>query len=158
MNSNLPCLVVPLYVSWTSRMASVVHRNDDVELANRLRRGDESALELLYERYGTLTFTLALRIVGDRQLAEDIIQDCFLSVWRNAAGFDPSRSSLRSWLITIIRNRCFDRLRSRASQPKIAPDVEISDQPGSHDVAEAVVTSLAAQRVREVLAELPPEQ
>lgn len=143
---------------WVEGNPMIDERAFDGELALRLRSRDESALESLYDRHGSLAFTLAARILDDRLLAEDVVQEAFLSIWRNAERFDPARSSFRSWMITIVRNRCFDKLRGRQAQPKISREVEISDHPGPDDVAGQVTKSLTAERVRAALNVLPVEQ
>jgi len=161
MNAPLPrtpCFRPPPAWLPGSHTAVLDDRAYDSELAARLGRGDESALEALYDRYGGLGFTLAVRILNDRLLAEDVVQECFLSIWRSASGFDPGRSSFRSWFVTVVRNRCFDKLRGRAAQPKIAAEVEVADRPGADDVPGTVAQTFTAERVRSALAGLPPEQ
>ena len=141
-----------------ARVAVAEGRAYDLQLALRLKERDEHALAELYDRYAALAFTLALRILSDRETAEDVVQECFLSVWRNASGFDPDRSSFRTWFVTIVRNRSFDKLRSRAAQPRISPEAEIADHPAADDVAATVSRNLTAERVRQGLAVLPDEQ
>src|SRR5262249_4585685 len=85
----------------------------DEDLLLRLRDRDSQALELLYDRYSRLAFALALRVLGDRDQAEDGVQDAYLAVWRGASTYDPGRGPVRSWLLTIVRNRAIDRLRGR---------------------------------------------
>jgi RNA polymerase sigma-70 factor, ECF subfamily len=133
-------------------------RTQDEAYLRRLQAREESALEQLYDRYGALAFTVAWRILGDRHQAEDVVQDVFLSIWRNAGRYDPKQSSFRSWFMTIVRNRCFDKLRGRATRPQLSHEAEIADAPGTHDVLGEVTQSLVAQTVREALDGLPLEQ
>lgn len=133
-------------------------RTADASLLLRIRERDDSALEGLYDKYAILAFTLAVRILDDRMMAEDVVQEAFLSVWRNAARFEPASGSFKSWFVTIVRNRCFDRLRSRGAQPQVARDVEVANRPGADDVAAQVVRGLTAERVRNALDGLPSEQ
>jgi RNA polymerase sigma-70 factor, ECF subfamily len=91
----------------------------DPELLRRMRLGDESALEALYARYGGLLYTLALRIVGDRQLAREVVQDTFLRSWGGRETYDPQRGRVPWWLMGIARNRAIDLLRSRSHQQRI---------------------------------------
>jgi RNA polymerase sigma-70 factor (ECF subfamily) len=84
---------------------------DDRLLAERLRSGDREALGLLYDRYASVAMAVAVRVVADRQLAEDLVHDAYVAAWQKIDRFDPSRGSLRSWLLTIVRNRAIDRLR-----------------------------------------------
>src|SRR2546425_6262579 len=89
-------------------------KDQDGEMAAQLKRGDATAIESLYDRYGRLAYGLALRIRTDRQAAEDVVQDAFVGVWRNAGSFDRSRGSLRNWLLSVVHNRAIDRLRGTA--------------------------------------------
>src|SRR5262245_31681491 len=91
----------------------------DVELLRRIRLGDESALETLYARYGGIVFTLALRIVGDPELAREVLQDTFLRSWEGRETYDPGRGRVPWWLMGIARNRAIDVLRSRPHQARL---------------------------------------
>ena len=84
-----------------------------------MRLGDESALEALYARYGGLVYTLALRIVGDPELAREVLQDTFLSSWEGRETYDPTRGRLPWWLMGIARNRAIDLLRSLPHQARL---------------------------------------
>jgi len=91
----------------------------DPELLRRMRLGDEAALETLYARYGGLVFTLALRVVGDHDLAREVLQDTFLRSWDGRETFDPGRGRVAWWLMGIARNRAVDLLRSRPHQARL---------------------------------------
>lgn len=78
--------------------------------------GEERAVSELYDHYGALVYGMGVRYLGDRGLAEDLVQDVFLSVWRNAASFDPSRASFATWLYRITRNRATDMARRRKAR------------------------------------------
>src|SRR5215813_5280370 len=91
----------------------------DPDLVLRMRDGDESALELLYERYGGLVYSLALRIVGDPELAREVLQDTFLRSWDGRATYDPQRGRVAWWLMGIARNGVVDLLRSRPHQARL---------------------------------------
>src|SRR5262245_4606471 len=91
----------------------------DPELLRRMRLGDEAALEALYARYGGLVFTLALRIVGDPELAREVLQDTFLRSWNGRETYDPGRGRVPWWLMGIARNRAVDLLRSRPHQARL---------------------------------------
>jgi RNA polymerase sigma-70 factor, ECF subfamily len=91
----------------------------DSELLRRMRLGDESALEALYARYGGLVFTLALRIVGDPELAREVLQDTFLRSWDGRETYDSGRGRVPWWLMGIARNRAIDLLRSRSHQARL---------------------------------------
>src|ERR671923_614422 len=90
----------------------------DLELAEGLVAGDVEALARLYDSYGALAYSVALRVLGDPGRAEDVVQDCFLKLWNNAERFDARRGSLRPWLITAVRNRSIDYLRGRGAHQR----------------------------------------
>ena len=92
---------------------------DDPEILRRMRIGDESALEALYARYGGLVYTLALRIVGDPELAREVLQDTFLRSWNGRETYAPDRGRVPWWLMGIARNRAIDLLRSRPHQARL---------------------------------------
>lgn len=92
----------------------------DEELMARITEGDVAALEALYDRYSRLAYTLALRILGDRGAAEEVVQDAFVGLWRSSRGYDARRGGLYPWLVRIVRNRAIDELR-RLEVPGRAP-------------------------------------
>ena len=92
---------------------------EDTEALRRMRAGDEAALEALYARYGGLVFTLALRIVGDPELAREVLQDTFVRSWEGRETYDPTRGRVPWWLMGIARNRAIDLLRSRPHQARL---------------------------------------
>ncbi|MEP6469261.1 MAG: sigma-70 family RNA polymerase sigma factor [Chloroflexota bacterium] len=132
---------------------------DDQLLAERLRSGDREALGILYDRYASVAMAVAVRVVSDRELAEDLVHDAYVAVWQKIDRFDPSRGSLRSWLLTIVRNRAIDRLRG--TRPTI--EVGEADQQSllrtsANPTWEAAVQRRSATELREALARLPDEQ
>ena len=96
---------------------------DDVQLAEQLAAGDARALELLYDRYGALAYSVAMRVLGDPGKAEDVVQDVFLKLWTNAARFDSGRGSLRTWLLSAVRNRSIDYLRGRGAHERAEKEI-----------------------------------
>src|SRR2546428_6859317 len=90
----------------------------DLELAEGLAAGDVEALARLYDSYGALAYSVALRVLGDPGRAEDVVQDCFLKLWNNAERFDARRGSLRTWLITAVAHRSLDHSRGRAAHER----------------------------------------
>ena len=91
--------------------------NPDVAAMQAMARGRRDALAALYERYGALAHALALRAVNDSGIAEEIVQDAFVALWRNAKTYREDRCSPRTWLMTIVRNRAIDELRRRRREP-----------------------------------------
>lgn len=134
----------------------------DEELGRALADRDISALASLYDRYGGLAYSVAFRVLGDTGLAEDVVQECFLKLWNSAAGFDAQRGSLRTWFLTLVRNRAIDKLRSRRSRAAREIDlaaVEPLPAPrrGS-DPWDEVAFAAEQQAVKDALSRLPAEQ
>ena len=136
----------------------------DDELMDRLGRRDIAAFEAIYDRYGDLVFSVALRVVGDTYVAEDIAQDVFLRVWRRPEQFDLNRGKFVTWLLSVTRNRSIDERRSRGRRlqhealPAADEDDVIPSGNDRDDPALATVVSLDRQAVRDALLVLPPEQ
>jgi RNA polymerase sigma-70 factor (ECF subfamily) len=131
----------------------------DNELLNAVARGDEQALAGIYDRYRLILFGLILRILHDRQEAEEVLQETFLQVWRRAGDFDEARGRPFTWLVTIARSRALDRLRVLGSRARLADEVEAHSSGAEvGDAAADAVKSEQATIVRQALAELPEEQ
>ncbi len=131
----------------------------DEDLMPLVGLGDAAAFAVLYDRHGRAAYALAYKLTGERQAAEDLAQDAFLRVWRSAGGYRVGRGSVRTWILSIVRNRSIDRLRSLASRRKTQEKVEAEapiSQP-SDAFAETWRNSRRDQ-VREALSTLPPEQ
>lgn len=90
--------------------------SDEVLLGRVARSGDERAMSELYDRYAGLIYGTGVRYLGDRALAEDLVQDVFTAVWRNASAFDPARASFATWVYRITRNRATDLIRRRRAR------------------------------------------
>ena len=95
---------------------------DEVLVRRVAESGDERAFSELYDRYGGLVYGAGMRYLGDRTLAEDLVQDVFVSVWRNAASFDSSKAGFSTWVYRIARNRAIDLARRRQARARtVAP-------------------------------------
>jgi RNA polymerase sigma-70 factor (ECF subfamily) len=105
---------------------------DEVLVWRVAHSGDERALSELYDRYAGLIYGAGMRYLGDRGLAEDLVQDVFTAVWRGAAGFDPSRASFATWIYRITRNRATDLIRRRRARVRTVGD-EAHPEPGEED-------------------------
>lgn len=90
----------------------------DEELAARVAAGDAAALAALYDRHAAVVFAFLLRIVRDRPVAEDLLQETFLRLWRHADGFEADRGRLRSWLLTIAHHLALNELRRARRRPQ----------------------------------------
>jgi RNA polymerase sigma-70 factor (ECF subfamily) len=107
-------------------------RVEDEVLVRRVASGDERALSALYDRYAGLVYGRGMRYLGDRGTAEELVQDVFTSVWKNAAGFDPARASFATWVYRITRNRATDLIRRRKARVKTVDDEPLFE-PGEID-------------------------
>ena len=130
----------------------------DDDLLRAISQGDESALAALYDRYRLILFSLILRILHDRQEAEDVLQEAFLQVWRRAGDFDPARGRAFTWLVTIARSRALDRLRMLSSRSRFVDTDEGTLPDNAGDTAQELVRSEEGELVRKALKELPDEQ
>jgi RNA polymerase sigma-70 factor, ECF subfamily len=131
----------------------------DEELISFVGRGDAQAFAVLYDRHSRPAYSLAYRIMGEKEAAEDIVQDSFLKVWRAATSYRAARASVRTWLLSIVHNRGIDQLRSTASRRRMQEKVEVS-APRSQPSEAFAQTWRNSQReqVREALKTLPEEQ
>lgn len=132
----------------------------DPALVAAVGAGDAAALSLLYDRFSGMLMGLAHRILGDASDAEEILQEAFLQVWNQAGRYDPSRSSVSTWLVLITRSRAIDRLRSRKVKDRTLLAVQ-QEKRGSHTSPEGVgdvFTQERGRRLRREMALLPPEQ
>ena len=124
---------------------------DDAGLVRELVAGSEAALGILYDRHGDAIFATAYRLTSDRGVAEEVVQETFLTLWNRAELFDPRSGSLSAWLHTIGRNRAVDRLRAAGRRPRlvalvssVAPD-ESETEALERVVAAGTVVAGAAQ-------------
>jgi RNA polymerase sigma-70 factor, ECF subfamily len=116
--------------------------------------GDKAALHSLYKETAAQLFGLALRILRNRELAEEIVQDSFVLLWNNAHTFDPGRGSAMAWLARIVRNRCIDLIRRRGREtPLDHTSIEGWEDPGSSP-ADLAALSSDARRLHHCLDEL----
>ncbi|HTW21022.1 MAG TPA: sigma-70 family RNA polymerase sigma factor, partial [Mycobacteriales bacterium] len=132
---------------------------EDAELLQAVNRGDDRALEALYRRYGGACFALARRILDDRQLAEDVVQQVFTALWKGT-GYDPARGAVSTWLMSVTHHKSIDVLRREAPRRKrLASEQALLEVavagPGPDEEA---WMRLRAQRTRDSLKSLPPEQ
>ena len=126
----------------------------DLAIVTGLKTGDQGALAELYDRYSSVVYSVALRVLGETGSAEDVMQEVFLQLWRNPGAFDASRGSLASWLAVITRNRAIDSLRKRRPETDIE-DVVLSVEP---DMTGDVERGRVAEKVRGVLGSMATAQ
>jgi RNA polymerase sigma-70 factor, ECF subfamily len=137
-----------------------VHTLADEELMELVHDGEVRAFEVIFDRHASVAFSLAYRMCGRPAMAEDIVQEAFLSLWRSAAAYDASRGSVRTWVLSVVRNRAIDAFRregakaaSDVAEPGLAeriPAPELTDR--------EVERRDDARQVRDALNGLPPDQ
>jgi len=146
----------------TGRFTQPVNEQSDEALIQAIAGGAVWAMEPLYQRYSRILYSLVYRMVSDHQVAEDLIQDAFLSVWRRAISYSPQSGAVRSWLISIVHHRTIDYLRSvrRRSVLKETTweEVEVDERAAFPDVWEEAWRSVQSAQVRAALMNIPMEQ
>lgn len=100
----------------------------DSDLVRRMASGDESAVAALYDRYGSVLYAVAYRIVGQKADAEEVVMEAFAQVWRDAARFEAARGSVAAWLTMISRSRALDHIRSRDRRERLNTSAAREDQ------------------------------
>jgi len=154
-------LFVPFVAKSVLRTPSVYSRlqpEDDVKLLKAIAARDEAALAQLYDRYRVILFGLLMRILNNREEAEDVLQEVFLQVWRKASDFDENRGRPFTWLVTLGRSRGIDRLRTLAARDRVA---EAGAKEAVEAVSDAATDAFKSEQrglVNKALAQLPDEQ
>jgi RNA polymerase sigma-70 factor, ECF subfamily len=142
------------------RNATNAHSLADEDLMARAGRGDAKAFGLIYDRHGTAAYSLAYRMCGRKGLAEDVVQEAFLSLWRAGARYDGNRGSVRTWILGIVHNRAIDALRrSTVHDSRRASDEGIEERFEARERTEVEAGRRGeAELMREALDTLPPDQ
>jgi RNA polymerase sigma-70 factor (ECF subfamily) len=126
----------------------------------RVRDGDAQAFEVIFDRHADASFSLAYRMCGRRAMAEDVVQEAFLSLWRSGARYDRTRGSVRSWLLGVVHNRAIDAFRHQAARTSR----DVSDEGIAERMAASERTEVEVERrdeahhVRSALGDLPDDQ
>ena len=132
--------------------------DDGAALIAQVAAGDAEALGRLYDVYGGLAYGLAKRLLHDAPLAQEVVQDAFLAIWRHARRFDPKRGSVRPWLLTVVHHRCVNLLRDGRAKGMGIVLAETEPPPEPDGVWHPVAQRLAALDLRQALMTLPNEQ
>jgi RNA polymerase sigma-70 factor, ECF subfamily len=138
-----------------------LQRLADEDLMTLVEQRNPDAFATLYDRHGGAAYSLAYRIVGSAEPAEDVTQEAFISVWRSGARFDATRGSVRSWTLGIVRNRAIDALRRTAAPSRkltLDDDSILESEPAEERTDAEAIRRETARRVRGAVGELPAEQ
>jgi RNA polymerase sigma factor (sigma-70 family) len=140
----------------TSSGITDIHEARSARLIEGISRGDQDAFGMFFRLYGAAAFGLASRIIGDRGLAEEVVQEVFLSVWRKAGGYDPARGTVRSWILMQIHHRSVDVVRREEAERRRSTSNAwpAEHEGGVDDVVEEAWLSTRRVRVREALRHL----
>lgn len=137
-----------------ARPAENLNETDEMGLLTRIQSGDQAAMAALFDRYGTLVYSVAFRVLKDAAEAEDVMQEIFVQVWKNPGAFVSGRGSLAGWLVVVARNRSIDIIRRR----RPTEPVELFALPSSTNVAREAERNSLVDKIREVMGSLPDEQ
>src|SRR6266540_4576495 len=139
-----------------------LERSDDAFLIRLIADARADAIKELYDRYNRLVFSVALAIVGDRSVAEEVTLDVFVHVWRGAKTYRPERAKVSTWLLAITRHHAIDILRWQNSHPDAKSldlnDALLQNQTATPSPETQVDISLQRERIRQAIAQLPTEQ
>jgi RNA polymerase sigma-70 factor, ECF subfamily len=132
----------------------------DEDLMAFVRDGEPRAFEVIFDRHSGAAFSLAYRMCGRRTMAEDVVQEAFVSLWRSGARYDPRRGSVRNWVLGVVHNRAIDAFRrSAVHEGRNVSDEGLAERlPSDEETASEVARRDEARHVREKLQELPAEQ
>jgi len=127
---------------------------------NHVRKADPLAFEVMFDRHSGAAFSLAYRMCGRRTLAEDVVQEAFLSLWRRGCRFDGTRGSVRSWLLGAVRNKAIDSFRHESAKAgrDVNDEEAIGAMPAREETEREVERRDDARHVHDALARLPGEQ
>jgi RNA polymerase sigma-70 factor, ECF subfamily len=132
----------------------------DEDLMALVRDGEASAFEVVFDRHAGAAFSLAYRMCGARSMAEDVVQEAFVSLWRSGARYDRTRGSVRSWVLSVVHNRAIDAFRRGVAKDSR----DLHDDALAERIAEPQMTDTEVERrdearqVRTALADLPADQ
>lgn len=132
----------------------------DEDLMALVGEGDPRALEAIFDRHGGPAFSLAYRMCGRRAMAEDVVQEAFVSLWRSGGRYDRARGSVRSWVLSVVHNRAIDAFRRQAGREgqDVADDGIAERLPSAERTELEVQRREESRRLRAALRELPDEQ
>jgi RNA polymerase sigma-70 factor, ECF subfamily len=132
----------------------------DEELMQLVRQGETRAFELVFDRHSGAAFSLAYRMCGRQAMAEDIVQEAFMSLWRSGARYDASRGSVRTWVLSVVRNRAIDLFRREGAKGGLELGEEgVAERMPAPELTDTEVERRdEARQIRKALGKLPPDQ
>jgi RNA polymerase sigma-70 factor, ECF subfamily len=133
-------------------------RAEEAALLLRIREKDERAIEALYARYSGPLYSLAYQVTGADRFAQEVVQEVFVAVWKDAGRFDPSRGALSSWLFALARHKAIDLVRKEANVRKHTADVDLEFREADDDVDQEAWLRLRRDAVRAAITQLPEAQ
>jgi len=133
-------------------------RAEDAALLARIVDKDERAVEALYARYSGPLYSLAYQVTGAERFAQDVVQEVFVALWRDASRFDPARGNVAPWLFSLARHKAIDLVRREANVRKRTADVDLELHEADDDVDHEAWMRVRRDRVREAIEELTPVQ
>jgi RNA polymerase sigma-70 factor (ECF subfamily) len=138
--------------------AQAQRRAEDVALLERIVDRDERAVEALYARYSGPIYSLAYQVTRAERFAQDVVQEVFVAVWRDASRFDPSKGAVAPWLFSLARHKAIDLVRREANIRKRTADVDLEFEEAADDVDNEAWMSIRRDKVREAIEQLTPNQ
>jgi RNA polymerase sigma-70 factor (ECF subfamily) len=133
-------------------------RAEEAALLTRIRDRDEGAVEELYARYSGPLYSLAYQVTGADRFAQDVVQEVFIAVWKDAGRFDPARGALGAWLFSLARHKAIDLVRREANVRKRTADVDLEFEVAADDVDREAWLRIRRDRVRVAMESLPEAQ
>ena len=156
MSAAAAVVALPTRQRLSSVMGNDLTHLSDEALVALVARSDEGALDELYERYGRTAYGLALRMLRDADLAQDAVQEAFLTVWRTATRFVPERARASTWILTLVHNRTVDLVRRE--ERRRAEPLELAPQHVGESTEEVAWLRFERERVQRALSALPDSQ
>ncbi|MBT9330736.1 sigma-70 family RNA polymerase sigma factor [Paracidobacterium acidisoli] len=141
-------------LSRSSDRAPRATEQQDSVLLSLIQAGDQSAMSVLFDRYASLVYSVALRVLRTPAEAEDVMQEILIQLWKSPGAFVAGRGSLGAWLAVVARNRAIDTLRRR----RTADPIELFDLPATGDLARTAERNVLMEKVRIAIQTLPGEQ
>jgi RNA polymerase sigma-70 factor (ECF subfamily) len=151
---------MPVFKSRRNRRLSDLGSVADEDLMELVHTGEIRAFEVIFDRHSAVAFSLAYRMCGRRTMAEDVVQEAFLSLWRTGARYDPARGSVRTWVLSAVHNRAIDAFRRESPRQRL----QVDDEGAAERLPDPMRTDVEAERrddarrIREALQALPSDQ